>query len=191
LAGPEQGRKTRESGYNQRGEFAPVRPPSAAIRISLPTLGETERLAARVAALAAPGDFIGLSGPLGAGKTAFARAFLLAMAARQGVAPPSEVPSPTFTLVQSYALGAVEVAHFDLYRLRSPEEARELGIDEAQQRVVVLVEWPERLADPRLADRRPRDRLDVTLTLDADEVRTASLAAHGSWQSRASRLAPP
>ena len=150
------------------------------MHVNLRNLDDTERLAARVAVRALAGDFIGLSGPLGAGKTAFARAFLLAMAARQRVPAPAEVPSPTFTLVQSYQLGAIEVAHYDLYRINSPEEAAELGLDEAHARGIVLVEWPE-----RLGDRLPRDRLDIALSVDATEQRQATLTTHGTWRTRA------
>lgn len=153
------------------------------LQVSLRTLQDTERLAARVAEHARPGDFIGLSGPLGAGKTAFARAFLQATATLQGATPPAEVPSPTFTLVQSYALGAVEVAHFDLYRIRDAAEAVELGLDEAQDRGIVLLEWPERLGDAL-----PRDRLDIALAVTPADVRTAVVMPRGSWAAR--KLAP-
>lgn len=149
------------------------------MQVNLRTLDDTERLAARVAVRAVAGDFIGLSGPLGAGKTAFARAFLMAMAAHQKAPAPAEVPSPTFTLVQSYELGALEVAHYDLYRIDSPEEADELGLDEAQVRGIVLVEWPE-----RLGDRLPRDRLDIALSVDAFDQRRATIATHGTWRKR-------
>ena len=84
-----------------------------AIEISLPDLAATEQLAARVAALARPGDAILLAGPLGAGKTAFARAFLRAATGDRRL----EVPSPSFTLVQSYDTGIGVVHHFDLWRL--------------------------------------------------------------------------
>ena len=150
------------------------------MHVNLRNLDDTGRLAARVAVRAMAGDFIGLSGPLGAGKTAFARAFLMAMAARQKAPVPAEVPSPTFTLVQSYELGALEVAHYDLYRINSPEEAGELGLDEAQARGIVLVEWPE-----RLGDRVPRDRLDIALSVDATEQRHATLTTCGTWRTRA------
>lgn len=149
------------------------------MRIALPALIDTERLAGRVAALARRGDFLALSGPLGAGKTAFARAFLIARAERAGAAPPSEVPSPTFTLAQSYDFGGADIAHFDLYRIRAADEAAELGLDEAQANGIVLVEWPE-----RLGDRIPRDRLDVALALARDDQRVATLTARGSWASR-------
>lgn len=150
------------------------------MHVNLRTLDDTERLAARIAVRTIAGDFIGLSGPLGAGKTAFARAFLMAMAARQKAPAPAEVPSPTFTLVQSYELGTLEVAHYDLYRINSPEEAGELGLDEAQARGIVLVEWPE-----RLGDRLPRDRLDIALSVDPSEQRQATLTTRGTWRTRA------
>jgi tRNA threonylcarbamoyl adenosine modification protein YjeE len=153
------------------------------MHLSLPTIGDTERLAARVAAHASPGDFIGLSGPLGAGKTAFARAFLAAMAARRSAPAPAEVPSPTFTLVQSYELGGVEVVHFDLYRIRSSDEAAELGLDEAQERGVVVVEWPE-----RLGERLPKNRLDIALSVDDADARAATVTGQGSWRARAAAL---
>jgi tRNA threonylcarbamoyladenosine biosynthesis protein TsaE len=149
------------------------------MHVNLSTLEDTERLAARIAARAVAGDFIGLTGPLGAGKTAFARAFLTAVAGLQRAPAPAEVPSPTFTLVQTYEIGGVEVAHFDLYRIRTPEEAAELGLDEARARGIVLVEWPE-----RLGDRLPRDRLDIALSLSASEQRAATLTQRGTWRTR-------
>lgn len=102
---------------------------------------ETESLAQRLAPLAAPGDVIGLSGTLGSGKTAFARAFIRARLGRAM----EEVPSPTFTLVQLYEHRAGTVWHFDLYRLGTPEDAYELGIEDALSSAIALIEWPEKL----------------------------------------------
>lgn len=150
------------------------------MRVPIHSMADTERLAARVAAVAERGDFIALSGPLGAGKTAFARAFLYAAAAARGVAPPTEVPSPTFTLVQSYDVRGLEVAHFDLYRIRDAAEAAELGLDEALAAGVVLAEWPERLG-PDL----PRHRLDIALSLTPAGERAADITPHGTWLTRA------
>jgi tRNA threonylcarbamoyladenosine biosynthesis protein TsaE len=115
---------------------------------------ETAALAARLAAIARPGDFIALSGPLGAGKTSFARAFIRALAG-----PATEVPSPTFTLVQTYDSPKGTVWHGDLYRVSAPEEAIELGIEEALGDSILLVEWPERLG-PFL----PARRCDLSLS---------------------------
>ncbi|MGO4623370.1 tRNA (adenosine(37)-N6)-threonylcarbamoyltransferase complex ATPase subunit type 1 TsaE [Ensifer sp. 2YAB10] len=111
-------------------------------------LGEDLALALR------PGDCVALSGDLGAGKSTLARAFLRAIADDDGL----EVPSPTFTLVQSYDL-RIPVAHFDLYRLADSSELDELGFDEALSQGICLVEWPER-ADDAL----PASRIALTIT---------------------------
>jgi tRNA threonylcarbamoyladenosine biosynthesis protein TsaE len=108
----------------------------------LPDLAATQTLAAKLAAQARPGDAILLEGPLGAGKSAFARAFLRAAAAD----PALEVPSPTFTLVQSYQTRRGPIHHFDLWRLEGQGAVVELGWDELTQDIV-LVEWPDRLGD--------------------------------------------
>lgn len=152
--------------------------------LPLADLDATRDLAAGVAALARPGDVIALSGPLGVGKTEFARAFIRALARRHGAKPPAEVPSPTFTLVQTYDLGAVSVWHFDLYRLERPEDAAELGLDEALAEGVSLIEWPE-----RLGALLPRGRLDIALSYaeaDKPEARVAALHAQGDWGARLS-----
>lgn len=105
----------------------------------LPDEEATARLGDDIAAALAPGDVVALQGDLGAGKTALARAVIRALAGDPGL----EVPSPTFTLVQSYAT-RFPVHHIDLYRLGGSEELEELGLDEAAETGVVLVEWPER-----------------------------------------------
>jgi hypothetical protein len=137
----------------------------------------TTALAEDVAAILAAGDSIALWGELGAGKTTFARALIRTLADD----PALEVPSPTFTLVQSYAAGRLTVAHFDLYRLAAPEELDELGLDEALAGGAVLIEWPDR-AGPRL----PARRLDITLDI-AGEGRRASIVGGASLVARLSR----
>ena len=99
----------------------------------------TARLGEDLAAAARPGDVFALSGDLGAGKTTLARGFIRAMAD----APDLDVPSPTFTIVQSYP-ARIPVHHFDLYRLTDPGELDELGLDEAVADGIALIEWPER-----------------------------------------------
>ena len=101
---------------------------------------ETARIAGAVAQVSLAGDVLALAGDLGSGKTAFARGFIRAL-----TTPEEEVPSPTFTLVQSYAAGGRTLYHFDLYRIEDPEEAWELGIEEALAGGVTLIEWPGRL----------------------------------------------
>jgi tRNA threonylcarbamoyladenosine biosynthesis protein TsaE len=140
--------------------------------ILLPDLAATEALAARLAARARPGDAILLEGPLGAGKTAFARAFLRAASDDASL----DVPSPSYTLVQSYATKLGPVHHFDLWRLTGPDDVAELGWDELT-RDIVLVEWPD-----RLGDLRPESALDIVLTPLADQARRASLTG---WEGRA------
>ena len=109
----------------------------------------TLALGARLAGEARRGDVFALGGGLGAGKTTLARGFIRAL-----TTPDEEVPSPTFTLVQVYETRKGMVWHFDLYRLEDPEEAWELGIEEAFADGISLIEWPERLSALLPARRR-------------------------------------
>lgn len=104
------------------------------------TLEETEEWAETFAHTLKVGDIVALKGDLGAGKTAFARAIIQSLCGKETV-----VPSPTFTLVQTYTAPKTEIWHFDLYRLEAPRQAEELGIEEAFIQGVSLIEWPERL----------------------------------------------
>lgn len=143
------------------------------MELTLENLSATEALATRLAGLARPGDALLLEGPLGAGKSALARAFLRAASGQ----PALDVPSPTFTLVQSYDLpGGITAHHFDLYRLGGSAGLIELGWDEAREGIV-LVEWPERLG--ALA---PADALHVALAPGADE--DSRLARLTGWEGR-------
>ena len=165
---------------------APPAFPSARVRtLDLADEAATLRLGDALATTARPRDVIALQGPLGAGKTAFARGFIAALARCQGVELPSEVPSPTFTLVQTYAFGPVAVWHFDLYRISNADDAIELGLDEALAEGICLIEWPDRLG-PRL----PKDRLDLALAYGpTDQARVATLTGHGSWAERIADVA--
>lgn len=155
-------------------------PFQADLTLALPDQAATEALAARLQALLRPGDVVALGGDLGAGKTTLARALIRAAAGAE-----VEVPSPTFTLVQTYAAADFEIWHFDLYRLEKPEDAVELGIEDAMAEGVTLIEWPERLG-PAL----PARRLDVRLAYaDSETARTATLCGTADWPQRLQALA--
>jgi len=146
--------------------------------LSLPDEAATQALGRALAAGLRAGEAICLTGPLGAGKSTLARALVRAL-----TRPDEDVPSPTFTLVQFYEGARLNVAHFDLYRLSSPDEAYEIGLDEALEDGAALIEWPERLEGDL-----PRDRLDVEIALPdkgEGEGRTARLTPHGAWEGRA------
>ncbi len=148
------------------------------IVIDLPDETATAALAARIATVAIPADVIALKGDLGTGKTAFARAFIRACGNQD------EVPSPTFTLVQVYDAGPTEIWHFDLYRIRSPEEAWELGIEDAFIAGISLIEWPERLG--RLL---PDRRLELRFTFgDGPGARRIVMDPGKEWQTRAAMI---
>ena len=136
-------------------------------------------LGARIAQRLQRGDAVCLYGPLGAGKSTLARGLIRAL-----TTPDEDVPSPTFTLVQFYAGPAFPVAHFDLYRLTRPEEAFELGLDDALDDGAAVIEWPERLGKAGL----PPDRLDVELTAPPEGGRRARLTGKGAWIGRTEDL---
>jgi tRNA threonylcarbamoyl adenosine modification protein YjeE len=141
--------------------------------IFLPDEAATNRLAARLAPHIKPGDVIALHGGLGAGKTTFARALISRL-----MGADTEVPSPTYTLVQTYEAPGLPVYHFDLYRLEDPGEVMELGWDETMDGLA-LIEWPGK-AGAHL----PQWRLDLALS-EIEEGRTARLVPHGEdWQAR-------
>ena len=133
-----------------------------------------ESLGARIAAGLKAGEAVCLGGPLGAGKSTLARGLIRALTIVD-----AEVPSPTFTLVQGYE-GRIPLAHFDLYRLKDPSEAYELGLDEALDVGAAVIEWPERLQAAL-----PPDRLDVEISLpETGEGRLVRVIGRGSLAGR-------
>jgi tRNA threonylcarbamoyladenosine biosynthesis protein TsaE len=143
---------------------------------------ETARVAQAVARVAVCGDVIALHGDLGSGKTAFARGFIRAL-----TTPGEEVPSPTFTLVQTYVADPAEVYHFDFYRIEDPEEAWEIGIEDAFAGGISLIEWPD-----NVGGLLPAERLDVSLRIPAGGPETArhmTLAGSARWTRRLADLA--
>jgi len=136
---------------------------------------ETLALGAKLAEFARPGDVIALSGPLGAGKTSIARGLLAALGLKE------EAPSPSFAIVQPYEPPEVRfpVLHVDLYRIEAPEEAGELGLDDARHDSLLLVEWPERLGEQTW-----RDALWLTLSVASDGTRSLTVRVPEAWKSR-------
>ncbi len=114
-------------------------------RILLTSADQTADLARRLRSGFSAGDVVLLSGPIGAGKSCFARALIQGLQADFGAV--EDVPSPTFTLVQTYRAGDQEIWHSDLYRLTSTDEVAELGLFDAFEVALCLVEWPDRLGD--------------------------------------------
>lgn len=171
------------------------------MRIVLPDAEATTRLGQVIAPLLAPGDSVLLYGPLGMGKSTLARGLIRAL-----TTPDEDVPSPTFTLVQFYESDP-PVAHFDLYRLTRPEEAFEIGLDEALDDGCALIEWPERLGEEPGRFLGP-DRLVIHLseiTLDAPserpqavglrepddralQARLATVSGAGAWDAKLKEL---
>lgn len=140
----------------------------------LPDEAAAHGLGAKLAAVVGPGDVIALSGPLGAGKTSIARGVLAAL----GLA--GEAPSPSFAIVQPYDPPEVRlsVLHVDLYRIEEPDEALELGLDEADD-ALLLVEWPERLGNAHW-----QDALWLTLAFDEAGGRRLTARVPDAWESR-------
>src|SRR5262249_10190324 len=134
----------------------PTAPGNFSFNAALADEEGTYRLMTDIAAVIDPGDVITLSGDLGAGKTTFARALIRFFAGDESI----EVPSPTFTLTQTYVLPRFALVHADLYRLSGPAELAEIGLEDAAEGAVLVIEWPDR-AGALL----PADRLDVAFTL--------------------------
>src|SRR5947208_3690388 len=155
----------------------------ASYSVTLANEQATARLAIDLTTVLKPGDLVTLSGDLGAGKTAFARALIRHLAGDESM----DVPSPSCTLVQTYALPRFTVVHADLYRVTHAGELAELGVDEAAENAVVLLEWPDRAAEVL-----PADRLDIAFTLAPNlgpNQRNAELTGHGAFAPRIERLA--
>ncbi len=141
--------------------------------VALPDAAATLAFGRRIGERLGLGDVVCLSGNLGAGKTTLARGAIEAW-----VGEPEEAPSPTYTLVQTYDGERGDLWHVDLYRLKQPDDAWELGLEDAFVSAACLIEWPE-----RLGGQLPRDRLEVELKPEG-EGRTAALVAYGAWRAK-------
>ncbi|MBR0755855.1 tRNA (adenosine(37)-N6)-threonylcarbamoyltransferase complex ATPase subunit type 1 TsaE [Bradyrhizobium jicamae] len=157
---------------------------SAPTTFSVPLANETAtaQLMADLALLIGAGDTITLSGDLGAGKTASARALIRYLAGDDEL----EVPSPTFTLAQSYELPSFPLIHADLYRINDASELEEIGLSPLPDGIVALIEWPERAPDAL-----PADRIDIAFSHRpalGSTARAAEITGHGTSAAKVSRL---
>lgn len=143
--------------------------------ISIRTLQDTQRFAQKLAPLLRPKDIILLKGDLGLGKTTLTRAIINEIGLQK-----EEVPSPTFTLLQTYDTKCGPLYHFDFYRIRKSEEIYELGIEDAYAYGITVIEWSEKMG--------PLEPLKRALIIDMSmkkEERTFTLRSDNpSWQSR-------
>lgn len=135
----------------------------------------TEALGRRLAAVLRAGDVVALSGPLGAGKTTFARGVL------GGLGFAGEAPSPSFSLVISYAPPDLRLPlwHVDLYRIEDRDEIEELGLDDARADSVLLIEWPERMGSPLW-----QDMLHLAFTPEPAGGRRLTWTVPAAWEGR-------
>jgi tRNA threonylcarbamoyl adenosine modification protein YjeE len=150
--------------------------------LALPNETATAHLMADLALLIGPGDVITLSGDLGAGKTAAARAMIRYLAGDDAL----EVPSPTFTLAQTYDLPPFPLVHADLYRVNDANELEEIGLSPLPEGTVALIEWPERAASAL-----PPDRIDIALSHRpalGSSARSAEITGHGNAAAQVARL---
>ena len=150
--------------------------------LALSNESATAHLMADLALLIGPGDLITLSGDLGAGKTAAARAMIRYLADDDAL----EVPSPTFTLAQSYDLAPFPLVHADLYRVNDAVELEEIGLSPLPEATVVLIEWPERAAGTL-----PEDRIDIALSHRpalGQAARSAEITGYGKAAAQVARL---
>lgn len=130
------------------------------LQIPLPSPDVTAALAAEIGQHLTAGDCLLLEGVIGAGKTHFARSLI-----QSQMPVPEDVPSPTFTLIQTYDLPQAELWHADLYRLSSLDEIEELGLTSALETAICLIEWPD-----KLAELTPPSALHISLELDQDAL---------------------
>jgi len=142
--------------------------------VTLSDLDATDALAARIADVLMPGDAVLLDGPVGAGKSALSRAIVRR---RLGEAS-AEVPSPTFTLVQTYDHADGDIWHCDLYRLEGVRDLSELGLDMAFEDAICLIEWPDRLTGIA-----PDDPLCISMSIDGS-AHVARLQGSDAWRDR-------
>ena len=140
----------------------------------------TGQLASAISPLLKTGDVLKLQGSVGTGKTTFARAIIRSLGGKE------EVPSPTFNLLYVYELNALTIWHFDLFRIEHLTDVYELGVEEALEMGVSLIEWPE-IMTPLI----PHEHLEIQFSYNSSRGRAVSIRGYGSWPQRLSHLRSP
>ena len=146
---------------------------NASLDLLLPNLKATRNLANALAPLLRPGDIVTLEGSIGIGKTTFIRALLEALGCIE------EVPSPTFNLLHTYELSSVTFWHFDLFRIERLPDVYELGIEDALENGICLIEWPK-----IMAKLLPTERLELEFFYQGEYSRRVSLRGEEAWKQR-------
>ena len=150
---------------------------NASLDLLLPNLKATRNLANALAPLLRPGDIVTLEGSIGIGKTTFIRALLETLGCIE------EVPSPTFNLLHTYELGSVTFWHFDLFRIERLPDVYELGIEDALEKGICLIEWPK-----IMAKLLPTERLELEFFYQGEYSRRVSLRGEEAWKQRLRRV---
>jgi tRNA threonylcarbamoyladenosine biosynthesis protein TsaE len=150
-------------------------------QLELADRATTERLGHVLAETLCPGDSLFLIGDMGAGKSTLARA-IIRQASRDGALA---VPSPTFTLAQTYITAVGEIWHLDLYRIESPDELEDLGVFDAFEDAITIIEWPD-----RLGVFPPARRLEITLKIQNEHARLCAWRAIGAKWPKFSQILP-
>ena len=146
---------------------------NASLDLLLPNLKATRNLANALAPLLRPGDIVTLEGSIGIGKTTFIRALLETLGCTE------EVPSPTFNLLHTYELGSLTFWHFDLFRIERLPDVYELGIEDALENGICLIEWPK-----IMAKLLPTERLELEFFYQGEYSRRVSLRGEEAWKQR-------
>ncbi len=147
-------------------------------KIILKNENNTADLAKNLSKILEIGDVVLLNGDLGSGKTAFTRYLINSITNKK-----TEVPSPTFTILQNYDTNIGEIYHFDLYRLENENEVIEIGFEEALIYGITIIEWPD-----RLGKYIPEDRLELSLSINLDQTRTVEIVGFGNWTDKAKEI---
>ena len=140
-------------------------------------LSQLDSLSKKILSFLSKSDCIFLFGELGSGKTTFVRSLIHQLQEKNKIKK-TEVTSPTFNLLNEYEIQNLKIMHYDLYRLKNNKEINQLGIFQEDEKVISIIEWPEKIA------KRIKDRLEITFYYqDEVESRKIDIKGHGKWKN--------